>query len=524
MMRKLWRNRWALGGVVLLLGGVIVLLVGMALTAPARVIRLIEAEGEKNVHGTLQVEGARLQVLRGIQLAGISVTPEWESEPAIRVDYLRCDWNASALLYGEIEPRRLVFLRPRVRLEIDEEGITNLERLFIVTEEPIIDPLKYQRYFADGIRIESGLLHWQAPTLFGDDRPRIFEGMDVDLVKATETFNRWEVQALVRGSVLSGTRIEGWMDLTPKKERVVFRGSTEEVAISRDLLRALPADLRDMLARFEMDGHLSAQATLDYRRGQGIEYALDVQLHNVDARDRASDLAVESLDARLRLDTSGFACDDVAGLLWDGAVQGGVVGRPTGMVIAWIRLDQADLASLAEQLGLQDRQLSGVLNGSVRFRYDPRRAVPLTAEGSLSIANAYLARMPVLLQVFRLLNFQLPGDEVFDRGECLFTMLGDKIYIEQMTISSPSVDITGTGTITFDQQADLILLVASADHEGGWLPMRPVRVIIAGISRQINPPVAVRGPLSNPEVAILPMESVKRQFRYLRDLLPFVGE
>jgi len=172
-------------------------------------------------------------------------------------------------------------------------------------------------------------------------------------------------------------------------------------------------------------------------------------------------------------------------------------------------------------MGLAERELRGVMNGSVRFDFSD--ASSWTAEGTVSVSNAFLAKLPVLARAFSLLNFRFPSGEVFDRGECRFSIWAHKVYIESLNISSPSVEITGTGTVSLDGTVDLVLLVASSDRNKGWIVTRPIRAVIKGIERQIMPPVAVSGTLGDPKVRPLTLEPIKRSFRSLADLLPFVG-
>jgi len=309
MIKRIRRSPLFWGAVVLFMAGVILAGVYLHYTSPATVRNLVLKHGATVLRGKLHVGDTRMQLFRGLQLYDVRVSVRDESDPDIAVSRVRCDWNPAAFLHGEIEPRRLVFVRPRVRLVVDREGI-NLNRLFVPDHESnrggtpaqrrAKETSQYGRYFSEGIFVESGELIWTHPAIFGDDGPRVFSGMDVIMQRPSETLDRWDLSALVREPPLEGTRIEGWMDLAGGRERAVFRGVAEELDITPELLHALPAGLRRVLSRYALSGRVSLNVLLNVRREHPVNYTLELRLRNVDARLRASDLSVRSLDGRLR--------------------------------------------------------------------------------------------------------------------------------------------------------------------------------------------------------------------------------
>ena len=390
-------------------------------TSPTKVREMVLKFGANAVNGRLEVGDARLQVFRGAQFRNVRLYRRDQSEPDIDIERVRCDWNPAAFLHGDIEPRRVVLVEPTIRLLIDEHRHTNMEDLF--AKESSDDPgafgdlMRYERYFSEGIFAESLKFVWHAPVLFGDDRTRVFTGMDIQMHRPSETLNRWNISALIRGAPLEGMRVEGWMDFTPKKERISYRGEVEELDIRPEMLIYLPAEIRAYLLRFALKGKLSASTRIDYRRGEPMTYAVEVRLHNLDARLRPRDLEIRSLGARVRFDSVGFSCDDVSGIMWNGALSGGAAGRPDVPTTAWLKIEQADLARLAKEARITERGLRGLLNLSMRFQIPKDDPLKWTAEETMEVRKAYLAEMPMFARAFRLLKFQFPRGEVFDQGE-----------------------------------------------------------------------------------------------------------
>jgi len=528
MRKKLAHSVWLWGLAAAILFVLLIAVIGLHYTSPATVRRLVVENASKALNGNVRVGNARVQILRGVELQDIRVYSTDKDNPEMSIGRLRCDWDPAAFLHGDIEPRRLVAVRPRLRLTLDEKGATNLDSFFRPSpdaerndREPF-DPTSFERYFSEGVYLESGEALWGSAFLFGEARPRLFTGLDCVMRRSSETLYRWDVHALLRDPPLTGTRIEGWMDLTPKNKCVLLRFAADELQLTPEMLSYLPVRMRRALSRFALSGTGGVNAFIDYRQNAPFAYAVEINARNVDARLRDSGVTVRGLNGRLRFDPAGLSADDVSGIVWQGALQGGAVRRAAGRGTAWLKIDQADLAQLANECGLDKRELRGTLNASARFRFGAERGASWKAEGTVSVGDAFLAKLPVFARAFALLNFRFPGGEVFDRGECKFSIREGKIYVERLSVSSPSVEIGGTGAIGLDGDADLVLVFASSDREKGSVLTRPFRAVIHGIERGVMPPVAVTGPISNPKVRVLTLEPITRQLRDLADLLPFV--
>lgn len=526
MRKKWWRRKWFWGVLVLLLLGVILAAAYLHFTSPAFVRRMVLKHGSVNLRGNLSVSDARLEVFRGVELYGVRLGAPADAEPVIEVDRLRCDWNPAAFLHLDVEPRRLVLVRPNVRLHVSPEGKVNLVKLFARQRKPPPrdDPSRFERYFSDGMFAESGEVAWSAPAIFGDSRPRVISLVDVQMQRSSETFGRWNLTALLRGAPLSGTRIEGWLDFAGDRGRAVFRGRAEELAVGRELMDYLPLALRRVLSRFELAGRVTVDALLDVERGQPVNYVIEAGVRNLDARLRTKDLFVHALDASLRFDRAGCSCQDISGILWDGALYGKAERRAGAGFKVWLTLDGADLAVMASELGLADRKLGGWMNGSVKIHVDPASPERGAAEGTVELTKASLATLPILAQAFVVLQLRLPREEVFDEGECHFSVRDGKVFIESLVVSSPSVEVTGSGEIGLDRSVDMVLIVAGSKRGEAGLVKRAFRAVVGGIEREVMPPVQVRGTLDKPQARLLTLEPIKRQFRRLRDLLPFVGK
>ncbi len=523
-MKRLWRSRWTW----ILLSIILVFILAWCgyryLTSPRFVKRMVLRDAPKFLRGDLSIDDARIELLRGLEISGMRIVLDEASPPDVTVEHVQLDWNPVALLYAEVEPRRVVFVRPSVRVVPSGKSV-NLARLIRRRKRrPPTQRRSMARPFSDGLFIESGRVAWIAPKIFGDERPRVFDGVDVEMQRSSETFGRWQFNGLLREPPLDGVRIEGWMDLAAGDRSVSIHARGDELPIGPDLLAFLPEKVQRRISRFALSGFTDLDLRFDYRTGRPLNFALEFAVHNVEARIRASDLRVSAVDARVRLDRGGFSVDGLSGILWDGMLQAGALGRAGSECKMWLNIEKADLARIATDLALDKTDLRGWMDATVKFRFDAAAPQNWTAEGSLTFSDARLARLPVLGKVFAALHLRLPRDEVFDEGKCHFTVRDGKVHVENLVISSPSVDVTASGEIGLDGQVDLLVLIAGAEREDDLFITQPIRFVIRGLEREVMPPVRVRGmPPDSLEIRVLAMEPIKRQFRRLRDLLPFIG-
>lgn len=160
----------------------------------------------------------------------------------------------------------------------------------------------------------------------------------------------------------------------------------------------------------------------------------------------------------------------------------------------------ADVAGDADDVdgsrGLLDASMS--ISG-VTGDADSRRG-----RGSATIGGGRVLSLPVVVPLIRATNLQLPVDEKLDFASAEFFLIGDQISFEQMTISSPGVDIYGYGTCGWP----------STVLDLRFRPRARTRIpLLSGVMENIRNELisaTASGTLDNPEINVRTFSGTRR--------------
>lgn len=161
-----------------------------------------------------------------------------------------------------------------------------------------------------------------------------------------------------------------------------------------------------------------------------------------------------------------------------------------------------DLGQLLRQFGSNSDNLSGRVNGRVRFSVPAGRLDQMTGEGSVTIDRATLVQLSLLTN---LLAGDPGGSRGQDRLEVRFTIADGRIRLSGTRLYSPAATIAITGTIGLDGSLRLTLVPSLAFKLVDRIPglgavvapaltsvgARVARVLVRG---QVTDPVLVPDP------------------------------
>ena len=168
------------------------------------------------------------------------------------------------------------------------------------------------------------------------------------------------------------------------------------------------------------------------------------------------------------------------------------------------------------------RNLSGRISGLVEVQGpDPARLDRLRGKLDLDLYDATLFEIPVFRELGRFVGSA--GRGVFERGDLRATIANGQINVEELSLDGQAIQLHAFGTVGFNQELDLAVLVNTADlvPQSG----QALLVLIPGLGEAIGAggraisQVAsflsdrllkfhVTGTLSNPHVAIDPAIAV----------------
>jgi hypothetical protein len=125
---------------------------------------------------------------------------------------------------------------------------------------------------------------------------------------------------------------------------------------------------------------------------------------------------------------------------------------------ATVRLADLEIETLARLFTASRRPASGMISGHVSLASgdlaDPRR---LRGKILLDLDDACLGDVPVFRELDRFLGAARGG--VFDDGDLQATIANRLVVVDQLTLAGPLVQLSATGTVGFDTQVNLEVLI-----------------------------------------------------------------
>jgi hypothetical protein len=116
-------------------------------------------------------------------------------------------------------------------------------------------------------------------------------------------------------------------------------------------------------------------------------------------------------------------------------------------------LNDADASELAGDI---DAKISGRLSASLQMAGSVSDASDRQGRGDVQVAGAQMYQLPLLLGLFQVTNLALPISSPFERAAARYSVLGQRVTLEKIQLSSKDMAMLGSGHIDFaTKQVDL---------------------------------------------------------------------
>jgi hypothetical protein len=308
----------------------------------------------------------------------------------------------------------------------------------------------------------------------------------------------------------------------------------DRLRADRDLLAALPTDLRRAVSQLAPTGPINMNGSLSLDRGgpsapvtstwdlrfdvQQTNLNCGVQLDNVRGsvriRGKSDGQRVEA-NGQLSLDSlnfNGFQFTKVRGPIWiekDRVLLGKWVGRERkstpqhltatlhgGTLLAdgWVTL--GDRPKFALQAALSDGDLAQLAKENIRGRHHLKGKIyatasvegtgqsvhTLTGSGKIHLRDADVYELPVVVSLLKVLSARLPDTSAFTESEMSFRIQGDHLYFDQLDLMGDAVNLYGKGTVDFQKNLSLVF---HTNFRSSRLPLPLVRNVLGQASQQI---------------------------------------
>ncbi len=163
-----------------------------------------------------------------------------------------------------------------------------------------------------------------------------------------------------------------------------------------------------------------------------------------------------------------------------------------------MRLNKARLEHFAALHTPKQRNLRGMMDGSVELRGEGNTPKGVVGSGKLKIDRAALLDMPVMLQMYQQLRFTPPDDYTFNRAELKFDIRDARFRFNSIELHGDAISFVGTGTADFESNVRLKFYSFLPRNQ---IPI-PILHELVGAATRGWVRADVTGKLSNPNVQI----------------------
>ncbi|HWB12251.1 MAG TPA: AsmA-like C-terminal domain-containing protein [Pirellulales bacterium] len=186
-------------------------------------------------------------------------------------------------------------------------------------------------------------------------------------------------------------------------------------------------------------------------------------------------------------------------------------------------LSGADLARCAQEAISGRQKLSGVVSANVDLHGAGRGIHHLNGRGSISLTDADLFELPVIVALLKPLSGRLPDTTAFNTANVDFRIEGEHVYLNKIHLNGDAVSLRGSGEMGLDRSIQLSFY---AKVGRGEAPFPLLDKVVSAASQQIMQ-IHVSGTLDNPVTrnAVFPnVEEAGRIFQIDSTPRPGLGD
>ncbi|GDY07651.1 hypothetical protein LBMAG52_11370 [Planctomycetia bacterium] len=185
-----------------------------------------------------------------------------------------------------------------------------------------------------------------------------------------------------------------------------------------------------------------------------------------------------------------------------------------------MRLNKARLEHFAALHAPKQRNLRGMMDGSIELRGEGSSPQGVKGSGYLKIDRAALLDMPVMLQMYQGLRFTPPDDYTFKSAELQFNIEKAQFQLNSIVLNGDAISFVGAGTADFESNVRLKLYSFLPRNQ---IPI-PILYELVGAATRGWVRADVTGKLSNPNVQINPSSPIDDVLRAIPQTIFPMGQ
>jgi len=304
-----------------------------------------------------------------------------------------------------------------------------------------------------------------------------------------------------------------------------------DLRLCREIVEKVPNAGKTIWDQARPEGLAALSGRFVYEEGGRLSYSLNVRPQRVSVFLRKPGLWLRSLSGDMLLTERELNTGSLTALVAGGTVNGALFAR---FGSRWQDVDYqgsvafraVDLAELLEELAGTDHGLAGRLSGLIDLRGGLGADAPLSASGTVELADGHLGTIPLFAGVMDVLHLTLPSPgEALGRGSMSFNLVDKEMAIKSIEAASPGFELSGDGKVNLDGKLDLRMVAATLP--GGGIPIlsSALRLILSPVEREFAK-FHVTGTLGDPTIEHVALSTITRPvtgvFRWITG--PFRGD
>ena len=203
--------------------------------------------------------------------------------------------------------------------------------------------------------------------------------------------------------------------------------------------------------------------------------------------------------------------EDLRGRLYGGSMTGDVeVNHGAGAAryactTSLLNVELADLLNRDRPAGSGAIEVSGRCDAHLFISGEVGDPGSGQGGGRVTIEEARLFRLPLLLRVLNVLGLAAPAEGALQTASADFYLLGREVNLRDIVLRDPTVAMIGAGRLRGEAyDLDLRLIAVSPQR---WFRLPVLTELLEGTARELVE-IEVQGPLSDPQVTADPLPSV----------------
>ncbi|MFP4053651.1 MAG: AsmA-like C-terminal domain-containing protein, partial [Phycisphaerae bacterium] len=158
-------------------------------------------------------------------------------------------------------------------------------------------------------------------------------------------------------------------------------------------------------------------------------------------------------------------------------------------------------------------KMPGSVSGDLALQQTLGEADSRRATGTLTISDAKLYRVPVLLGLLQVITLQLPGESAFNEGTIRYQLSGDRLLLREINLSGQGLSIVGSGVMNMDSEKIRLNFLS---RTVGKLPGigRDLETLLKPFTKEIME-IQVTGTLKKPRMRTVALRSLDSAIRRL---------